>query len=247
MTFGTFERHVLPEKIVARILSLIREKQLGPGDKLPPERELAAMMQVSRPSLRTALRALSLLNIVEIRQGDGTYVTSLDPKSLIEPLEFVFALDVSTFLELLEARKILEVGIAELAAHQITDEEIAELEACLDRSAGLVDDREAFLQKDRELHTRITEASRNPILTRFMQSISQLDLAGRRRTAIIPGMILQSLEDHRTIVAALKARDPEAARQTMLRHLRNVEQKFKEVVPPEELASSLPTTTVNES
>src|SRR3989304_10553392 len=134
MIFGTFEKDVIPEKIVARILSLIKEKQLGPGDKLPPERELAAMMQVSRPSLRTALRALSHMNIIEIRQGDGTYVTSLDPQALIEPLEFVFSLDDSTFLELLEARKILEVGIAGLAARQITDEEIAGLEACLVRS-----------------------------------------------------------------------------------------------------------------
>jgi GntR family transcriptional repressor for pyruvate dehydrogenase complex len=237
MMFGTFERDVLPEKIVARILSLIKEKQLGPGDKLPPERELAAVMHVSRPSLRTALRALALMNIVEIRQGDGTYVTSLDPGTLIEPLEFVFSLDDSTFLELLEARKILEVGIVELAAQQITDGEIAGLEACLDRSAALVEDHEAFLQIDRELHAKITEASRNPILTRFMQSISQLDLAGRRRTADIPGMTAQSLEDHRIIVAALKTHDPEAARQAMLEHLGNVEQKFKQVVSIEDLAT----------
>jgi GntR family transcriptional repressor for pyruvate dehydrogenase complex len=242
MTFGTFERDVLPEKIAARILFLIKEKQLGPGDKLPPERELAAMMQVSRPSLRSALRALSLMNIVEIRQGDGTYVTSLDPKTLIEPLEFVFSLDDSTFLELLEARKILEVGIAALAAQQITDEEIAALEACLEKSADLVEDHEAFLQTDIEFHTRITEAARNPILTRFMQSISQLDLAGRRRTADIPGMTAQSLEDHRTIVAALKMHNPKAAHQTMRQHLRNVEQKFKQVVLPEDLATLPPQT-----
>lgn len=246
MIFGTFEKDVLPEKIVARILSLIKEKQLGPGDKLPPERELAVMMQVSRPSLRTALRALALMNIVEIRQGDGTYVTSLDPESLIEPLEFVFSLDNSTFLELLQARKILEVGIAELAAQQITDEEITGLEACLVRSVELVEDHEAFLQTDRELHARITEASRNPILTRFMQSISQLDLAGRRRTADIPGMTVQSLEDHRIIVAALKARDPETARQAMLQHLCNVEQKFKQVVPSEDLATPSRKTAADE-
>jgi len=237
MVFGTFEKDVLPEKIVTRILSLIKEKQLGPGDKLPPERELAAMMQVSRPSLRTALRALSHMNIIEIRQGAGTYVTSLDTQALMEPLGIVFSLDDSTFLQLLEARIILEVGIAGLAAQQISEEESAALEACLVRSAELVEDHEPFLQTDRELHARITEASRNPILIRFMQSISKLDLAGRRRTSDIPGMTAQSLEDHRVIVAALKAHDPEAARQAMLQHLRNVEQKFKQVVPPEDLAT----------
>jgi len=238
MLFGTLEKDLLPEKIVARILSLIKERQLGPGDKLPPERELAAMMQVSRPSLRTALQALSLMNIIEIRQGDGSYITSLDPKSLSEPLEFVFSLDDSTFLQLLEARKILEAGIAELAAQQITAEEIAGLKACLAQSSELVEDHEAFLQVDRELHARITEASRNPILCRFMQSISQLDLAGRRRTVNIPGMTMQSLDDHRLIVAALEAHDPEAARQAMLQHLRNVEQKFAQGGLSEDLTTS---------
>jgi DNA-binding FadR family transcriptional regulator len=170
----------------------------------------------------------------------------LDPESLIEPLKFVFSLDDSTFLELLKAREILEVGIVELAAQQITDEEVAGLEACLARSAQVVEDHEAFLQLDRELHARITEASRNPILTRFMQSISQLDLAGRRRTAGIPGMTVQSLADHRTIVAALKARDPKAARQTMLQHLQNVEQKFKQVVPSPDLVTSPGETAADE-
>ncbi|MCB0245489.1 MAG: FadR family transcriptional regulator, partial [Anaerolineae bacterium] len=74
-TFEPVRKSAIAEEISARLLSLIQEKQLKPGDKLPPERELAATMQVSRPSLREALRALSMMNVVEIRQGDGTYVT----------------------------------------------------------------------------------------------------------------------------------------------------------------------------
>ncbi|MCB0176501.1 MAG: FadR family transcriptional regulator, partial [Anaerolineae bacterium] len=96
--------------IARRLMTLLKEKQLKPGDKLPPERELAAMMQVSRPSLREGLRALSMMNVLEIRQGDGTYVTSLDPELLVEQLSLVLALDDSTLLQLFEARKILEVG-----------------------------------------------------------------------------------------------------------------------------------------
>ena len=117
-TFGVFERDGLPERIAARLISLIGERQLRPGDKLPPERDLAATMQVSRPSLREALRALAMLNIVEIRQGSGTYVSSLKPEVLIEHLDFVFALDDSTFTELLEARQMLEPGLAAAAATQ---------------------------------------------------------------------------------------------------------------------------------
>ena len=74
-TYGVFARDALPERIAARLISLIADRQLRPGDKLPPERDLAATMQVSRPSLREALRALAMLNIVEIRQGSGTYVS----------------------------------------------------------------------------------------------------------------------------------------------------------------------------
>lgn len=234
MAFGTFKKKALSEDIAARLLFLIREKELRPGDKLPPERELAAMMRVSRPSLREALRALSIMNIVEIRQGDGTYVTSLEPDLLIEHLDFVFALDDSTFLELFEARKILEVGIAAIAAERITGEEIAELEACLTESVRNMEDHEAFLEADLELHEKIAEAARNPILSRFMASIGQLGRASRSRTVEIPGVARQSVEDHQAIVTALTDRDPEAARQAMLQHLNNVEERLKGLVQPEE-------------
>lgn len=227
MEFGVFKKKVLPEQISTRLLSLIKQRHLRPGDKLPPERELATIMEVSRPSLREALRALALMNVIEIRQGDGTYITSLEPSLLVEHLDFVFSLDDSTFLELLELRKILEVGTVALAAQRITDDEIAGLEACLEKSHESVEDYQAFLQADLELHKRITEAARNPILTRTMATVGQLGIASRRRTVEIPGVPEQVLVDHRAIVMALKARDPEVARQAMLQHLNNVEQYLR--------------------
>ena len=116
-------------------------------------------MQVSRPSLREALRALAMLNIVEIRQGSGTYVSSLKPEVLIEHLDFVFALDDSTFTELLEARQMLEPGLAAAAATRATDEELALLRACVSRAAVDVDDPEVFLAADLELHQIISVAA----------------------------------------------------------------------------------------
>lgn len=229
--FGTFEKDVLPKKIAEKILSLIKEKQLHPGDKLPPERELAAMMQVSRPSVREALQALSILNVIDMRQGAGTFITSLEPELLVEPLDFVFALDNSTLLELFVARKILEVGIAGLAAERITDDELAALDACLHKSlaAAAADNYEAFLQTDLELHKLVAAAAKNPILNRFMDSISQLGLASRQRTVYIDNLARESADDHRAIVAALRARDPAAAQQAMLKHLNNVEQGLKKL------------------
>jgi DNA-binding FadR family transcriptional regulator len=230
-SFEPFEKDVLPKKIATRLLFLIKEKHLKPGDKLPPERELAAMMQVSRPSLREALQALAIMNIIEMRQGDGTYVTSLEPELLVEPLDFVFSLNDATLFELFEARKIVEVGIVALAAQRITAAEIQELETCLEKSVKASDNAQAFLEADLELHKRIITAAQNSLLGRFMDSISQLGLVSRSRTTEIPGLIKQSAADHQAIVAALKAHNPEAARQAMLQHLENVEQKLKALAP----------------
>jgi len=157
-TFSTLEQKPLSERIVARILSLISERKLKPGDRLPPETELAAMLSVSRPSLREALRALSVMKVVEIRQGSGTYVTSLQPELLVEHLDFVFSLDVSTFIQLLQARSVIEPGIIEIAATQITDEEIAEIEAIAAQSEQSRDDPHAFMMADAELHRLIANA-----------------------------------------------------------------------------------------
>lgn len=225
--FGTFEKDTLWEQIAARLLLMLKEKQLRPGDKLPPERELAAMMQVSRPSLREALRALSMMNVLEIRQGAGTFVSSLEPELLVEHLDFVLSLDDSTFIKLFEARKILEVGIVALAAERITAEELVELEVGLIKSQEAVDDPGAFLQADVDLHKKITQAAQNPILTRIIDSIGRLSFASRQRTVEISGIREQTIEDHRAIVGALKGRDPEAAQQAMLQHLDNVEQRLK--------------------
>src|SRR5512136_2323466 len=134
-TYGVFERDMLPERIAARLVSLIAERQLRPGDKLPPERDLAATMQVSRPSLREALRALAMLNIVEIRQGSGTYVASLRPEVLVEHFDFVFALDDATFAELLETRKMLEPSLAAAAATHATEDDLERLQDWKARSA----------------------------------------------------------------------------------------------------------------
>ena len=237
-SFGSIKKNALAEEILSRLLNLIKERELRPGDKLPPERELATMMNVSRPSLREALRALSIMNIIEIRQGDGTYISSLEPDLLVEHLDFVFALDDSTFLELFEARKILEVGIVALAAERITDEEIAVLEDCLQNAVDSAADPVAFLQADLDLHEAITRAAKNPILSRVMTSISQLGSASRSRTTSIPGVVNDTVNDHHNIVAALKARNPEAARQAMLFHLNNVETRLERLVESQQMAAS---------
>jgi GntR family transcriptional regulator, transcriptional repressor for pyruvate dehydrogenase complex len=231
--FGVIARDMLPERIAARLVSLIGERQLRPGDRLPSERELAAAMQVSRASLREALAALAMVNIVEIRQGSGTYVTSLKPELLVEHFEFVFALDDSTFTELLEARRILEPGIAAAAAVNATEAERTRLRACLADAAAHADAPEAFLEADLALHQTLTCAAHNQIVARFMAGLTRLGMASRSRTVALPGVRQQTIEGHEAIVAAVLRRDPEAAAQAMRKHLEGIQASLAESVAHE--------------
>ena len=230
--FARVPKNALSEEIVGRLLELLKAKKLRPGEKLPPERELAEQLQVSRPSLREALRALAIMHVVETRQGSGTSITSLQPELLVEHLDFVFALADSTYLSLFEARKVVEVGICGLAAERITDEDLARLEGCLEQSLAGLSDANLYFQADVALHEIITEAAESPVLSRIMASISHLVRASRERTSVLPNIAYQTIEDHRAIVSALKQHNPEAARQAMYQHLHHIEQRFLNALAP---------------
>lgn len=215
-----------PDNLAQRILSLVREKGLKTGDKLPPERELSSILNVSRPSLREALNALKLMNIIENRQGSGTFVSSLTPEKLVEHLDIEFALDDSTYANLLQARTILEAGMVSLAAENIGDSEIEEIERCLDEAVKAIDDPETFMSYDIDLHRRIMEVAGNRIIQAFMHSIDRISIYSRRRTGDDMEVRRQAVDDHREIVTALKAHDPDAARKAMVAHLSHVGRKF---------------------
>jgi DNA-binding FadR family transcriptional regulator len=227
MKYRSFRKQALADEIVNEFLEMIKSGELKPGDKLPSERELTEQMQVSRTSLREALRALSVMNIIDIRQGQGTFVTTLKPDLLVEHLEFVFSLEDSTFLQLFEVRKIVEVACAELAAIRIRDDEIPVLQALLDLSVKCVADRNKFREADIELHRKIAEIARNPILNRFVRSVEKLSMESRDRTGKIPGVREQAAKDHVSIVNAIINRDPELARKAMFTHLDALENRYR--------------------
>jgi GntR family transcriptional repressor for pyruvate dehydrogenase complex len=226
--FEPIERKILSERIAAMILSLIKDRQLQSGDRLPPERELAKLLGVSRPPLREALRALSMMNILEIRQGSGTYIATLEPELLVQHLDLIFALEDTTYLELLRARRVLEGGLAEMAAQNITDAEIQDLRECLAKSIRSIDQPMAFLKSDLELHRIVCEAARNLILSKLMTSISKPGIHSRYRTTEIRDVRIQTVKDHEEIVAAISLRDAERSREAMANHLRNIERTFIE-------------------
>ena len=225
--FGTFAREALPQQITRRLLDLIAQRELGPGARLPSERELAATMRVSRSSLREALRALSAMGVIEMRHGEGTFISSLQPELLMRHLGFVLSLADSSFTELFAARAAVEPAIAEIAAARIDDAQLAALDACLQAAEAAIGDPRAFAAADLQLHQAIVAAAANPLLSQFMESITTLGIASRRASGHIPHMSERSIEEHREIVAALRAREPEAARRAMADHLARVQRDVR--------------------
>jgi GntR family transcriptional repressor for pyruvate dehydrogenase complex len=222
--FSAIEKSVLSEKIAAQVLSLIKDRHLKPGEKLPPERELAAMLQVSRSSLREAFRALAAVGAIDSRHGDGTYVSTNEPDLLTDQLDYIVSLNESTFNNLFEARRILDVGIIAYAARRITPEEIEQLGKCIRRMRHHYDDYAVFIMADLEFHELIVKAAHNPIfVSPYIASIRRLGRISRTTTVPVHGLAETSFNDHNAIFAALKNHDPEAAVLAMTAHLDHIE------------------------
>jgi GntR family transcriptional repressor for pyruvate dehydrogenase complex len=225
--FETIRRNAVADEAIATVKRMIVRGALQAGQRLPAERELAAQLGVSRPSLREAIRALIALNILESRHGQGTFVSSLEPELLTEPIDFVLQVADGGAGALFEARSVLEAGIAALAAERATDLELAELEDFARRGRTKVGDTDTFIEHDVEFHDRIRRAARSPILASMLGSVSALSLETRRRTAQSQPVRARSHADHMRMVKTLKARDPEAARRAMLDHLQHVRQALR--------------------
>lgn len=228
--FSVVSRSTLPEEIANRLLTQIKEQELQAGDKLPAERNLARMMEVSRPVLREALRALALMRVVDIRQGDGTYITSLEPRQLIAHLDFVFSKDSVALVQLLEARRVVEAGNARLAAVRITDGEVAELENLVLSLTNGIDDPDGFSELDIAFHNAVCAAANNFLLMQFMNIVSTLGRVSRERTGGLRAVREAALDDHRRLLEALRAHDPDAAERAMVDHLDHVEEGLRSAI-----------------
>jgi len=216
------------------IKALIVSGDLGSGDALPPERDLAVRLGISRPSVREALRVLTAMNVIESRHGGGTYVTSLDPRLLARPINFLLQIEPRTFMDLFDVRQVLEVAAARMAAPKMTDDLVSELQELADAAAVALTRPARYSELDFELHTKIIESTGNPIYLSLYESIADLLLESRRRTARIPAVRRQAHNDHLAIVAALRERDPEGAARAMQNHLAGMRKVLDAMLAREE-------------
>ena len=212
------------DKIRERIVS----GAWGAGDRLPKESELAAELGLSRNSLREAVRALSQLRVLEVRQGDGTYVSSLEPALLLESTGFISHLLLGkTEIELYEVRRVLEAAAAALAAGRIDGQEKAELAQILERMQQ-AKNVEELVEADVAFHAVVARAAGNAVLASLLASLATRTMRARLwhgREA--DGALDETRMEHRRIYEAILAGDPDLARAAAAAHIASSERGLR--------------------
>ena len=214
----------LTDEAIEKIKQMIVSGRVRPGEKLPREADLAAELGLSRNSLREAVKALSLINVLDVRQGDGTYATSLAPSLLLEALSFIvdFHRD-DTVLEFLEVRRILEPGATALAALRMSGEDKTKLGDILD-SVAVDSPVEDFVAADLEFHKKIAIGSGNSVLASLVDNMSMPTARARVwRGMTEPRAQERTLAEHRAIYQAIVNRDPDLARSWAIAHIAGIE------------------------
>lgn len=212
------------DQAIEKIKQMIVAGELRPGDKLPKERDLAERLGLSRNSLREAVRALTLIRVLETRQGDGTYVTSLEPHILLDVMSFAIELSHDrSVLQLLEVRRVLEPAATAMAATRITEEELAKAHARLD-DLRLDAPVEVLVDADLDFHRIIVKASGNPVLATLVERITSQTVRARQWRAVTDENVFKRMQrEHQAIYNALEAGDAELARAAATVHIADVE------------------------
>jgi GntR family transcriptional repressor for pyruvate dehydrogenase complex len=220
---------------IDRLKDMIRSGSVKPGDRLPREPDLAEALGVSRNSLREAVRALSLLRILDVRQGDGTYVTELAADTLLAALSVVIDFHGDgALLEIVEVRRVLEPAATALAAARIDEATIDELEGVLERTSAS-STVEELVATDLEFHRLIASVAGNSALSAVLESLSGPTQKLRVWRGIEQeGALDRTIAEHRAILDALRRHDAELARSLATVHVAGVEDWLRAIVEQDE-------------
>jgi GntR family transcriptional regulator, transcriptional repressor for pyruvate dehydrogenase complex len=214
------------EQVVARVYELIKREELKPGDRLPPERELAKQLGISRPSLRAGLSSLISMGVLMSRQGAGTFIVDGPPALDSEPLRLLAELHGFSFDHMFETRSILEVGAAGLAAERATGDQLASISEEIAEMFAALKDPQQFLLHDIAFHRAVASASGNPTLATLVEMVSAILYERRRDTIERAHDFNEALELHRQIYRAIRARKPDEAREAMREHIVRAQRAF---------------------
>jgi GntR family transcriptional regulator, transcriptional repressor for pyruvate dehydrogenase complex len=237
------------EQAVGAIMNMLTSAELGPGDRLPPERDLALRLGVSRSTIREAIRGLEMMRVLQVRHGEGIFVTSLDAPLLLEATGFAMLLMRDhEVVELLELRAILEGAAAALACARMTDKQRSELLQRLEEldAASTADE---LLEADIAFHACIAASAGNVVLASLLDTFSARTYRARHLNAGLglEEALVRSQLAHRRIYEAVLARDPEASRASASAHVANVAGWLRNVLTEQyPVPSPLAATTVRQ-
>lgn len=221
----------LTEAAIEQVRQLIATGQLQPGQRLPPEAELAELLGTGKSTVREAVRALATARVLDVKRGDGTFVTSLRPELLLAGIGAAADLMQDRFtLELVQVRRILEPAATAMAATLITDDVIAQLEICLHLMSD-ASSQDELVQHDEQFHRLVIDAAGNATLASMLAGVSSRTTRGRAwRGVIEAGATERTIAEHAEILSALRARDPRLAEAAALMHVSTTEAWYRNVL-----------------
>jgi GntR family transcriptional regulator, transcriptional repressor for pyruvate dehydrogenase complex len=224
-------RTTLSEQVALQLAAEVAAKRWQPGDKLPSEAELCRAFNVGRSSLREALKSLAFVGIIRMRAGGGSYVAERPSKYVNRPLLVRSVLNTEKDVtDLSEARLVLETELAALSARRATRHDLATLEDLISRMRLAKDnDRGRFQQLDLEFHLTIAASSKNEVLAELLGHIRGALQELIRKSLLLPNGTNQAYKQHQKILAALKQRNPAAARKAIRAHLTTFQRAYKVV------------------
>ena len=222
----------LTDEAIARIRAMIQSGDLPPGARLPTENQLVTELGISRSGIREAVKVLESARVLDVRRGDGTYVTSLAPALLLEGVGFAIEmLQGDTLLEVMEVRRLLEPAATAVAAARISDDDLAELADLLQSMRGARVDAEQLMQYDIAFHRAVILATGNETLTSLLDGLSSRTVRARIWRGIVLGDVAQNtIDEHEAIYLALKARDQSLAHAAALMHVNTSESWLRTVL-----------------
>jgi GntR family transcriptional repressor for pyruvate dehydrogenase complex len=211
------------EEIVVKVKHMIEKGRLHSGDQLPSERELAEVFNVSRSSVREALRSLETQGYLESRQGDGTYIARQPVETLVNPLATVIFSEKDGQMELFEMRRLIEPKLAYLAAERATPEEIVMLGKALKLQEEAFVRGESGTEVDKTFHYILAKAAKNKVILRIIDNVMDLLADSRDKYLQVQGRSEKSLARHRELLEAIRSGDKELASRVMQNHLEDIE------------------------
>ena len=220
---GALERRSISEQVANRILSMIKSGNLKSGDRLPTEQQMGIAFGISRPPLREALKALTLMGVLESRQGGRYSVTDLSPSRLVAPFNVMLSgvgeYDVHQHFE---ARAVVDLELIRLGAIRATPEQRQRIMQHAVDGKAFYHDPVAFRLLDIEFHQSLNDAADNRLLSALAQGLYDIGLDVRRVASAVPGNIEKSVKQHIIVADAVMAKDPTAAVAAYRHHLEHV-------------------------